>query len=148
MNKIMKLCVIFLLVVVTVNPAAASYSEEYIHPRASLYISGCTASLKCNALGTLTISGYIESEDYVQDIGVYTISIFESDDNNEYIHIATLSASNSPSFVGHNKTRHTFSINYQGTPGKYYKASVKLQVTTYSSQTEARYIWVGPKQTI
>ena len=40
MNKIMKLCVIFLLVVVTVNPAAASYSEEYIHPRTSLYISG------------------------------------------------------------------------------------------------------------
>lgn len=143
-----KLIVSLVLIISTVIcPAyARDTGGDQVQPNASKYIIGYGADVKILGRGMISVSFSIQSEFQMQNIGAVSVIIMESSDNSTFTTVASFRAESVSSLMGHNRLSYSSSITYQGDPGKYYKATVTLRVTTSSGETETRYVWTGSKQ--
>lgn len=147
MSKMKSVLSFFLTFLIIACPVFAKDTmEDQSQPYASRYIEGYSADITPYGSGKIEVSFSIQSEITMQDIGAVSIIIMESSDNSTFTTVASFRAESVSSLMGHNRLSYSSSITYQGDPGKYYKATVTLRVTTSSGETETRYVWTGSKQ--
>lgn len=138
--------VVFLLVVTIILPFGASaLSTQEMTPRASDYLDSYNTYLYNAALGKIRVYFDVTGVKYMDDIGVLTIQVFESTDQETWTWVKTYKHDSYPSMLGHNKIYHSGYVEYSGTIGRYYKAYVTIWSGS-GNIGDTRYMWTDIKK--
>ena len=147
MNRVIRVISTIMILPFVICPVFGYDSGgDIAQPFASHYIESCDARMVIDGGGKIIVAFSIKGEMQMESIGAVSIIIMESSDNSTFTTVASFRAESVSSLMGHNRLSYSSSITYQGDPGKYYKATVTLRVTTSSGETETRYVWTGSKQ--
>lgn len=149
MNKgrktIIHLLVLCLVVSMLVPCHAYAATAEEIMPYASNYLDSYNSYICAMGSGALQIWFTVVGDNYMDEIGVLSIKLYESSDNTNWTRVKTYSYENYSSMLAYNDYYHGSYVSYQGTAGKYYKAYVCIWAGNNGSG-DTRYMWTSVKQ--
>lgn len=130
-----------ILVISLCTPVGAHAAEpEVAEPRASAYLMAYTAYICAMGDGDLEIWYEVTGTGTWADIGVLTIYLYESTDNVNWSWATTFLHENHDTMLAHNDYFHMSHVDYDGVPGRYYKAYVCIWAGPEDTG-DARYIW-------
>lgn len=135
------LLVFFFVLPINVNGIAA----ENVSTRASYYLSSYNTYLYNAAFGKIQVYFDVTGVHYMDEIGVLTIQIFESIDNQNWTWVETYKHDSTSGMLGYNKVYYSGHVDYQGTIGRYYKAYVTIWAGKDGSG-DTRYMWTQPQK--
>lgn len=125
-----------ILIVLLLCPVCISAVE----PRASYYLDSYNAYPYSAGLGKIQIYFNVTGVDYMDELGVLRLSIYESTDNINWTLKATYTNDSTPSLLGYNKIYYSSYIDYQGVIGRYYKAYICIWGGK-DGDGDTRYFW-------
>ena len=140
--RMIALCLTLLILVPSNVNATTSFS---INPRASDYLNSYNAYLHQSGWGKIQVWFDVTGVDYMDDIGVLTIKVYESTDNETWTWVKTYKHDTTSSMLGTNKIYHSGHVEYQGTIGRYYKAYVTIWAGK-NGDGDTRYYWTDIKK--
>lgn len=129
--------------VAPINAYSATNSE--ISPRASDYLNSYNTYIYQAALGKIQVWFTVTGVDYMDDIGVLKVYLYESTDNETWTHVKTFNHDTTSGMLGENKIYHSGHVEYSGTIGRYYKAYVCIWAGK-DGDGDTRYMWTYPKK--
>lgn len=133
--------VAFFLVLSLITPIAAqAAAPETSEPMASAYLAAYTAYVCAMGSGDLEIWFEVTGTRTIPRIGVLTIRLYESTDNQNWYWVETFLHEDHAGMLKSNSYFCVSHVDYQGIAGRYYKA----YVTIWGGNEEtgdARYIW-------
>lgn len=131
------LLVITMVVPVNVN---ATTGDE-IAPYASYYLTSYNTYIYPAAWGKIQVWFSVTGVEYMDDIGVLKVMLYESTDGGEtWTWIKTFSHEKYASMLGQDKIYHSGYVEYAGTIGRYYKAYVCIWAGK-DGDGDTRYMW-------
>lgn len=150
MYRMKKNCVVrmlsLLLIIAFIIPVNVCATEADISSsRASYYLTSYNTYIYPDALGKIQIWFSVTGVEYMDDIGVLTVQVFESTDNENWTWVKTYKHDSTTGMLGHNKIYHSGHVVYQGTIGRYYKAYVTIWAGK-DGGGDTRYMWTQPKK--
>ncbi len=113
---------------------------ETVVPMASAYLASYTAYICAMGDGELQVWFEITGTGTQEYIGVLTIRLYESTDNENWYWATTFLHQNTGTMLAQNTFAHVNYVSYQGVPGRYYKAYVCIWGGP-DDCGDARYIW-------
>ena len=129
------------LAVILLTPMHAQAAvPDTVSPMASSYLSSYTAYICAMGNGDLEIWWEITGTGTWADIGVLTISLYESTDNSNYYWVESFRFTDNPNMLWHNNFFSMDHVDYEGVPGRYYKAYVHIWAGPEDGG-DGRYIW-------
>lgn len=132
-----------LLVLLFIMPHGTVYATNNTAiPRASDYLDSYNTYIYNAALGKVRIYFHVSSADYMDDIGVLSIQLFESVDNENWTRVKTYTHDTTSDMLGHNEIYHSSYVTYSGTIGRYYKAYVCIWAGE-DGNGDTRYMWTN-----
>ena len=137
---ITKIVAIILVVSFCVPIGAQAATSETAEPRASAYLMAYTSYICAMGGGDLEIWWEVTGTRTLADIGVLTISLYESTDNANFYWVKAYSFTNHPNMLWHNNYICVDHVDYKGVPGRYYKAYVQIWAGPEDGG-DTRYIW-------
>ena len=126
MKKPLKRLTLILVCLFTLSTTV--FASESVSPRASLYISGSSATIATTSDGRHAISFWITGTGMMTTIGAISIDLYEDDGQTMRL-IKSYYASN-PEYsyiLGYNKFSHSAEVPFDATPGCTYVAYVHLK---------------------
>ena len=114
-------------------------------PRASDYLDSYNTYIYNGALGKIQVYFSITGVDYMDDIGVLSIQLYESKDGTNWTWIDTYKHNTTSGMLGYNKIYYSGHVDYSGTIGRYYKAYVCIWAGK-DGDGDTRYMWTQPKK--
>lgn len=114
--------VLSIVLVLPLNTLAAQ--PETVMPCASAYIERYSGFISPQGDGKIKIHFSITGTDRMDDIGVTSIVLYESEDNYDWFAVKTYYSSSYSNLMGSNTASHASSVTYQGTAGYYYEAHI------------------------
>lgn len=139
---VMRKCLALLLAIVLIIPFYA-FSAAAAEPRASYYLDAYTAYVCAMGSGDLEIWYEVYATKDWTDVGVLTIQLFVSEDNTEssnWTWVETFRHTDFEQMLVHGTWYNISHVDYEGTPGMYYKAYVTIYAGDESTG-DSRYIW-------
>lgn len=130
--------VLAILLFVPVNTLAAA--PETVLPMASAYLASYTSYICAMGNGELQIWFEITGTGTQEYIGVLSILLYESTDNENWYWVKTFLHQNNETMLAQNYFCHVNYVSYQGVPGRYYKAYVTIWGGP-DDCGDSRYIW-------
>ena len=115
-----------LLAVLLVLPVGAKAAEETVQPRASDYLDNYNAYVYSAGWGNMRVYFNVTGTDYLDAIGVLTISVYESKDNATWTCVKTYNHDQYSQMMAYNEIYHSGYVEYDGVIGRYYKAYVGI----------------------
>ena len=137
---LVKLIALALVISLCVPIGAQAAMPETVQPMASAYLADYTAYICAMGNGDLEIWWEITGTRTLADIGVLTVSIYESTDNVNFYWVKAFSSANHPHMLWHNNYFSMDHVDYEGVPGRYYKAYVQIWAGPEDGG-DTRYIW-------
>ena len=137
---LVNLIAIALVVSLCVPIGAQAAMPETVQPMASAYLTDYTAYICAMGNGDLEIWWEVCGTDYWADIGVLTIYLYESTDNSNFYWVETFTFTDYPHMLLHNDYFSMDHVDYEGVPGRYYKAYVQVWAGPEDGGDQ-RYIW-------
>ena len=137
---LVKLIAIALVISLCAPIGAQAAMPEPVQPRASAYLMDYTAYICAMGGGTLEIWWEVTGTDYWADIGVLSISLYESIDNANFYWVKSYSFTNYSNMLWHNNYISMDHVEYDGVPDRYYKAYVHVWAGPEDGG-DGRYIW-------
>ena len=137
---LVKLIAIILAVSLCVPIGARAAMPETVQPLASDYLAAYTAYICAMGNGDLEIWWEVCGTDYWADIGVLTVYLYESTDNSNFYWVKTFHFTAHPNMLWHNNYICVDHVEYDGVPGRYYKAYVQIWAGPEDGG-DTRYIW-------
>ena len=137
---ITKIVAIILVVSFCVPIGAQAAALEAAEPRASAYLAAYTSYICAMGGGDLEIWWEVTGTRTWADIGVLTVSLYESTDNANFYWVRAYSFTNHPNMLWHNDFMCVDHVDYDGVPGRYYKAYVQIWAGPEDGG-DTRYIW-------
>ncbi len=135
--KVIALC----LVLILMTPFSANAAEaETIMPLASYYLDAYNTYICDMGSGRIQIWYEVMGTGDMDEIGVLSIKLYESSDNQNWTRVKTFSHENYSSMLAEDDWYHCSYVSYQGTAGKYYKAYVCIWAGKNGSG-DTRYMW-------
>lgn len=129
------------LVVFFIIPTNICATEmDNITSRASYYLTSYNTYTYNAALGKIRVYFHVTGVDYMDEIGVLDIKIYESTDNTNWTWVETYKQNTTSNMLGYNKIYHSGYIEYSGTLGRYYKAYVCIWAGK-DGDGDTRYMW-------
>lgn len=119
---------------------AHAATGEAISPYASAYLASYTAYICAMGDGDLEIWFEVLGTGTWADIGVLTISLYESTDNSTFNWVKAYRFTNYPQMLVHDDYFCMDYVSYEGVPGRYYKAYVQIWAGPEDGG-DTRYIW-------
>lgn len=113
---------------------------ETVVPMASAYLASYTAYICAMGDGELQVWFEITGTGTQEYIGVLSILLYESTDNENWSWVKTFMHQNNETMLAQNHYCHVNYVSYQGVPGRYYKAYVGIWGGPADSG-DARYFW-------
>ena len=137
---LVKLIATILVVSLCAPINARAATPEVIEPTASAYLMAYTAYICPMDGGDLEIWFEIVGTGTQADIGVLTIRLYESTDNANWTWVKTFRYTDYPNMLLHNTHFCMSHVDYQGVPGRYYKAYITIWAGP-ADGGDVRYIW-------
>lgn len=133
-----------LLVALLVPIKAGATTVEGIQPRESLYLSTYGAYIHLPGNGLVQVWFDVQGNGTMDELGVLSISIYESRDGNEWTWKKTFTHDSTPGMLSYNDYFHSSHVEYQGVEGRYYKAYVCVWGGK-DGKGDTRYFWTLPR---
>ena len=137
---LVKLIAIALVISLCAPIGAQAAMPETVQPMASAYLATYTAYICAMGDGNLEIWWEVCGTDYWADIGVLTISLYESTNGSSFYWVDTFSFTEYPQMLIHNDYFCMDYVEYEGVPGRYYKAYIHIWAGPEDGG-DGRYIW-------
>lgn len=144
---LIKLLTIILIVSLCAPIGAQAAAPETVQPMASAYLADYRAYICAMGDGNLEIWWEVTGTDYWADIGVLTVSLYESTDNSNFYWVETFLFTDYPNMLWHNDYVCVDHVEYEGVPGRYYKAYVHIWAGPEDGG-DGRYIWTPVERCI
>lgn len=138
----MTACLLAILFLVPVTAGAAV--PEAVIPRASDYITAYNAYICPMGDGELDIWFRLVATDDWADVGALTIELYEATEITKWTLVETYSHRNHSNMMVEDYYFCMSHVDYDGTPGKYYKAYVTLWAGDENGG-DTRYLWTTAK---
>lgn len=132
--------VAILMVVVMIAPLNVSATTETISPRASYNLDSYNTYLYPTAFGKIQVWFSVTGVHYMDEIGVLTVKIYESTDNETWTLVKTYKHDTTSGMLIYDEVFHSGHVDYQGTIGRYYKAYVTIWAGK-DGDGDTRYMW-------
>ena len=130
-----------LLVVSLCTPIGVQAAmPETSQPFASAYLTSYTAYICAMGDGDLEIWWEVTGTRTLADIGVLMVSLYESTDNSNFYWVKAFSNATDPHILWHDNYICIDHVDYEGVPGRYYKAYVQIWAGPEDGG-DTRYIW-------
>ena len=137
---LVKLIAIALVISLCVPIGAQAAMPETVQPMASAYLADYTAYICAMGDGDLEIWFEVTGTRTLADIGVLTISLYESTDNSNFYWVKAYNFSNHPQMLWHDTYICMDHVDYVAVPGRYYKAYICVWAGPEDTG-DSRYIW-------
>lgn len=121
MKKSLKAVICLVLAIGLLSSFASANS---VSPRSSLYIGSYVASISAKRGGAISISARVVGKGSLDEIGVSSITIYESSDGKIYTRYGTFYSDDYPSMMGSGSVYDNVAFEFTGTVGYTYKATV------------------------
>lgn len=139
-RHLVKFIAIILVTSLIVPVWTQAATPETDAPRASDYLAEYTAYICAMGGGDLEIWFEVTGTRTWADIGVLTIYLYESTDNVNWSWATTFLHENYDTMLAHDDYFHMSHVDYDGVPGRYYKAYVCIWAGPEDTG-DTRYIW-------
>lgn len=123
-NVFLKIISVVLSIVLVLPMNTLAAQPEAVMPCASAYIEAYHGSISPQGNGKIKINFSITGTGRMDDIGVTSIVLYESEDNYDWFAVKTYYSSSYSNLMGSNTGSHASSVTYQGTAGYYYEAHI------------------------
>lgn len=137
---LVKLIAIALVISLCAPIGAQAAMPETVQPMASAYLWSYTAYICAMGDGDLEIWWEVTGTRTLADIGVLTISLYESTDNSNFYWVKSFRFTNYSNMLWHDYAFSVDHVDYEGVPGRYYKAYVHVWAGPEDGG-DGRYIW-------
>jgi hypothetical protein len=144
---LVKLIAIILVVSLCAPIGVQAAMPETVSPQASDYLAEYTAYICAMGYGDLEIWFEVTGTRTWADIGVLTISLYESTDNSNFYWVKSFHFSDHPNMLWHNDYFCVDHVDCEGVPGRYYKAYVQIWAGP-EDDGDTRYIWTPVERCI
>lgn len=144
-HLLVKITAILLALVIFVPANAFASPNDAQTPRASYYLDSYNTYVYPAAWGKIQVWFSVTGVDYMDEIGVLTVRIYESTDNENWTWVETYKHASTTGMLGYDKIYHSGHVDYQGTIGRYYKAYVTIWAGK-DGDGDTRYMWTQPKK--
>lgn len=131
-------CILVISLFMPIGAHAAT--GETISPYASAYLASYTAYICAMGDGDLEIWFEVLGTGTWADIGVLTVFLYESTDNSNFYWVKSFSFTDYPNMLWHNNYICMDHVDYEGVPGRYYKAYIEIWAGPEDGG-DVRYIW-------
>ena len=139
-SPLVKLIVMILAVSLLASLPVQAAAAEATPRKASDYLMEYTAYICAMGNGNLEIWFEVTGTDYWADIGVLTIYLYESTDQQNWARVDTCHYVDYPGMLAHDDYFCMSHVDYDGVPGRYYKAYVCIWAGPEDGG-DTRYIW-------
>ena len=139
--------ILALLLIVCTLTGSNVFADESIEPRASYYLSSYNSYPYNAAWGKVRIYFDVTGVNYMDEIGTLNIKIYESTDNSNFYWVKAFSFTNHPNMLWHDDYICIDHVDYEGVPGRYYKAYVQIWAGPEDGG-DTRYIWTPVERCI
>ena len=137
---LVKLIAIALVISLCAPIGAQAAMLEPVQPRASAYLTDYTAYICAMGGGDLEIWWEVTGTQRWADIGVLRVYLYESTDNSSFNWVKTFMFTDYPNMLWHNDYISVDHVDYDGVPGRYYKAYIGIWAGSEEAG-DTRYIW-------
>lgn len=134
-----------ILIISLCAPIAAK--AETVQPRASDYLAAYSTYICAMGDGDLEIWFEVLGTGTWADIGVLTISLYESTDNSDFYWVKAFRFTSYPQMLLHDDYFCMDHVDYEGVPGRYYKAYVHIWAGPEDGG-DGRYLWTPVERCI
>ena len=137
---LVKLIAIALILSLCAPIGTQAAMPETVQPMASAYLMDYTAYIIPMGDGDLDIWFEVTGTDYWADIGALSIFLYESTDNVNWYWVKSYQHDHYPNMLWHDDYMCMDYVDYDGVPGRYYKAYVHIWAGPEDGG-DGRYIW-------
>ena len=137
---LIKLIAIALVISLCAPIGAQAAMPEPVQPRASAYLTSYRAYICAMGGGNLEIWWEVTGTRTLADIGVLSVFLFESTDNTNWYRVKSYQHNHYENMLWHDDYICIDHVDYEGVPGRYYKAYVQIWAGTEETG-DTRYIW-------
>ena len=137
---LVKLIAITLVISLCAPIGAQAAMPETAQPYASAYLMDYTAYICAMGDGDLEIWWEVTGTGYWADIGVLSVYLYESTDGVNWGWVKTFQFTEFSHMLRHNTYFSVDHVDYDGVPGRYYKAYVHIWAGPEDGG-DGRYIW-------
>lgn len=138
---IWRLAALLLAVTLTVPVTSHAAVPETVHPMAGMYIDDADAWLEARGDGKVRIHFDIWTEDSVGKLGAAEIKLYHSVESQIWYVAKTYSYTTTSGMMAYGDFRHEGYVDFDGIPGRFYKATVTFYGggTNNSGETRTFY---------
>ena len=129
-----------ILVVLFLFPLQVNATATSISTRASDYLNSYNTYLYRDSWGKIQIWFSVTGMDYMDEIGVLTIKVYESTDNETWTWVKTYKQATTTGMLAYDTIYYSNYVTHQGTIGRYYKAYVTIWAGK-NGNGDTRYMW-------
>lgn len=134
-----------IIVIALMAPVEASAAvRETMQPYASAYLDNYGAYVYLAGDGLVQVYFNVEGTNYMDELGVLTIKLYESPDKETWTRVETFKHDTTPGMLSYNDDFHSGHVDYQGEDGLYYKAYVCVWGGK-DGDGDTRYFWTSVK---
>ena len=144
---LVKLIAIALVISFCAPIGAQAAMPETVQPMASAYLADYRAYICAMGNGDLEIWWEVTGTRRWADVGVLTVYLYESTDNSNFYWVETFHFSSYPNMLWHDDYICVDHVDYNGVPGRYYKAYVHVWAGPEDGG-DGRYIWTPVERCI
>ena len=144
---LVKMIAIILAVSLCAPIGAQAAMPETVQPMASAYLMDYTAYICAMGDGDLEIWWEVTGTQRWADIGVLLVSVYESIDNSNFYWVESFRFTDYSQMLVHNDYFCMDYVDYDGVPGRYYKAYVHVWAGPEDGG-DGRYIWTPVERCI
>ena len=137
---LVKLIAIALVISLCAPIGVQAATPETSQPFASAYLTDYTAYICAMGNGDLEIWWEVTGTRTWADIGVLTVYLYESTDNSNFYWVTSFRFTDFPNMLWHDNYVCVDHVDYDGVPGRYYKAYVHIWAGPEDGG-DGRYIW-------
>lgn len=137
---LVKLIAIILVVSLCAPIGAQAAMPETVQPMASAYLADYRAYICAMGDDNLEIWWEVTGTRTWADIGALSVFLYESTDNSNYYWVKTFRFTDYPNMLWHDDYVCVDHVDYEGVPGRYYKAYVCIWAGPEDGG-DSRYIW-------
>lgn len=116
-----------------------------VQPRASYYLDNYGAYVYPAGNGLVQVWFNVQGTGYMDELGVLSISIYESTNNSTWTWKKTFTHDSTSGMLAYNEVLHAGHIDYQGIAGRYYKAYICVWGGE-NGDGDTRYFWTSSKK--
>lgn len=131
--------IICLLLTLSTVLAVPAFAESNVAPRGSSYFGSRLGYLHQTHPTIFRVWGEVEAVDLMDKLGMSSITVQRSSDNQNWTDMTTYTKENNTNLVRENTAHHEAYVTYVGTKGYYYRAKIWFYAKKGTGEAEYSY---------